>query len=137
MNTTSRRLIVCLATLLALVVTVKFVIPALVSTTGENRAESSTKARMGRSGPIQMCLDTFHLDMGRYPRDFVELTTRPSDDQDKRCWQGPYVKDLSYFHDGWGNMIRYQCPSGRSDHTVDLWSDGADGQPGTADDLVN
>ncbi len=72
-------------------------------------------------------LDQFRLDVGSYP------TTAQGLDALQRnpgasMWNGPYLKK-SVPKDPWGNPYKYGCcPGQRGDY--DLWSEGADGQPG-------
>ena len=51
-------------------------------------------------------VDTFRLDMRRYPKELDELLRKPSDDKN---WDGPYVKkDLPT--DPWERPYVYKCP---------------------------
>ena len=43
-------------------------------------------------------------------------------------WRGPYVKELR--PDPWGNSYQYRSPGQYGAKTYDLWSNGADSQPG-------
>src|SRR5207237_10060921 len=72
-------------------------------------------------------LDQYRLDVGSYPttaQGLDALQRNPS----VTNWNGPYLKkDVP--KDPWGNPYKYRCcPGQRGDY--DLWSEGADGQPG-------
>ena len=72
-------------------------------------------------------LDQLRLDIGSYP-----TTAQGLDALQKNPglsnWNGPYLKK-SVPKDPWGNPYKYSCcPGQHGDY--DLWSEGADGQPG-------
>jgi general secretion pathway protein G len=70
-------------------------------------------------------VDTFRLDMRRYPKELEELVKPPSDSKN---WEGPYLKkDLPT--DPWDHPYIYKCP-GDEGRDYDILSYGADGQPG-------
>jgi general secretion pathway protein G len=70
-------------------------------------------------------VDTFRLDMRRYPKEIEELMKKPSDDKN---WEGPYLKkDLPT--DPWDHPYVYKCP-GDENRDYDIISYGADGQAG-------
>lgn len=70
-------------------------------------------------------VDTFRLDMRRYPKELDELVRKPSDDKN---WDGPYLKkDMPT--DPWGQPYIYKCP-GDEGRDYDIMSYGADGQAG-------
>ncbi len=71
-------------------------------------------------------IEEFKMDHGQYPRSLEELRRRPdfvSDDD----WTGPYLKKTP--KDGWGRDFHYEVP-GPSSHPYQLYSLGADDQPG-------
>ncbi|MFC3110112.1 type II secretion system major pseudopilin GspG [Undibacterium arcticum] len=72
-------------------------------------------------------LDTYRLDVGRYPsteEGLSGLLVKPAAAQK---WNGPYLKkDIP--QDPWGNPYIYKSPGSKSD--FDLLSYGKDGQPG-------
>ena len=74
---------------------------------------------------LATAVDTFRLDMRRYPKELEELI-RSS--EDSKNWEGPYLKkDLPT--DPWDNPYIYKCP-GDERRDYDIISYGADGQPG-------
>ncbi|MCI0343628.1 MAG: type II secretion system major pseudopilin GspG [Planctomycetales bacterium] len=52
-----------------------------------------------------------------------------------KSWRGPYIKG-ELPRDPWGNPYKYVSP-GTHDPDFDIWSSGADGQDGTADDITS
>ena len=73
-------------------------------------------------------LDTFRLDVGRYPSSeegMAALMAAPPTAAAK--WNGPYLKK-SVPVDPWGNAYQYRSPGARGDY--ELVSLGKDGQPG-------
>ena len=72
---------------------------------------------------FEMALDTYRLDVGRYPAKLEEL--RESDD---KRWNGPYLPKKIPL-DPWGNPYLYSL-NGENGAPYGLKSYGADGQPG-------
>jgi general secretion pathway protein G len=78
---------------------------------------------------IETALDTFRLDIGRYPapeEGLVALVTPPPDLVDR--WAGPYL-DGGLPSDPWGNSFQYRSEELLSRRGI-AFSYGADGQPG-------
>ena len=101
----------------------------LVGLVGPKIFKQFEKAERGTAkAQIEMLgtsVDTFRLDMRRYPKELDELLRKPSDDKN---WDGPYVKkDLPT--DPWERPYVYKCP-GDDGRDYDIISYGADGQPG-------
>lgn len=101
----------------------------LVGLVGPKIFKQFEKAERGTAkAQIEMLgtsVDTFRLDMRRYPKELDELLRKPSDDKN---WDGPYVKkDLPT--DPWERPYVYKCP-GDEGRDYDIISYGADGQPG-------
>lgn len=73
-------------------------------------------------------LDTFRLDVGRYPTNeegLQGLMAAPPNDAAK--WNGPYMKTAIPL-DPWGHPYLYRTPGARGD--MEIVSYGRDGQPG-------
>jgi len=77
---------------------------------------------------IESALDSYRLDMGKYPRELTELVT---DSTGKSAWDGPYIKKIP--KDPWENDYLYVSP-GKNNKDFDLSSMAADGQEGGEDD---
>ena len=77
-------------------------------------------------------LDTYRLDVGRYPtteEGLAALMTAPPSAGAK--WNGPYLKK-AIPPDPWGNPYQYRSPGASADYEV--LSLGKDGQPGGTGD---
>ena len=94
------------------------------------RSEMTT-ARAQIKG-IEKALDTFRLDVGRYPKTeegLAVLLVRPTESADK--WNGPYL-DNNVPKDPWGHPYQYRSPGRQS--AFEVVSYGKDGRPGGADE---
>ena len=77
---------------------------------------------------FEKSLDTFRLDVGRYPtteEGLAALMTAPPAVAAK--WNGPYLKK-AIPPDPWGNPYVYRAPGAKSEY--EIVSTGKDGQPG-------
>ena len=77
---------------------------------------------------FEKSLDTYRLDVGRYPtteEGLQALITAPASAAGK--WNGPYLKKGIPL-DPWGNAYAYRAPGTRGDY--EIVSLGKDGQPG-------
>jgi general secretion pathway protein G len=80
---------------------------------------------------FEKALDTFRLDVGRYPtteEGLASLITKPDT---AAKWNGPYLR-RQLPKDPWGNAYQYHSPGAKND--FDLLSFGRDGQPGGSGD---
>jgi general secretion pathway protein G len=94
---------------------------------------------------IETALDTYRLNMGRYPtaeQGLDALVTKPTFENERLGdkWNGPYVKPGTKLEDAWGNKIKYEPidntdESNKNGPRYKLYSVGPDGQPDTADDI--
>ena len=71
---------------------------------------------------LEVALDTYRLDLGRYPNDLEDLV---SDNGRDVSWNGPYLR-RGLPLDPWNNDYVYE----RNDQSFILISFGADGQQG-------
>jgi general secretion pathway protein G len=77
---------------------------------------------------FEKSLDTFRLDVGRYPsteEGLAALQAAPATAGAK--WNGPYLKK-GIPPDPWGNPYQYKAPGSRGEY--EIISLGKDGQPG-------
>jgi general secretion pathway protein G len=74
---------------------------------------------------IEVALDSYRLDMFKYPSTLVDLVTNTSSSS---TWQGPYLRK-GLPKDPWGREYQYRKP-GREGRDFDIYSYGADGQEG-------
>jgi general secretion pathway protein G len=93
---------------------------------GQEKAE--VRAAAAQIANFGTALDTFRLDVGRYPNTqegLAALIQRPSS-ADR--WDGPYLK-TNVPNDPWGRPFFYRSP-GEGGRPYDLYSLGSDGAPG-------
>lgn len=76
---------------------------------------------------IMSALDSYRLDVGRYPGQQQGLKALEENVGNERDWDGPYLK-RSVPNDPWGNDYVYKQPGSHGD--VDVYSLGADGREG-------
>lgn len=102
------------------------VVPKLMGRTGESRV---TAAKVDIATLMQ-ALKLYKLDNQRYPtteQGLKSLIEKPSTGPSSNGWKaGGYVEKLP--KDPWGNPYQYLSPGVKGE--VDLFSYGADGQPG-------
>lgn len=77
----------------------------------------------------QAILD-FRLDTGKLPTQTQGLNILIEKDQSVKNWKGPYIKGIPL--DPWNNEYIYQNPGEHGE--FDIYSYGADGQPGGEDE---
>jgi prepilin-type N-terminal cleavage/methylation domain-containing protein len=178
-NSTSRKargftLVELLVVISVLGIILAFFVPTIVGrvTTNARRVATLQEMRMLRDAIAgdpdvrvggEMVATGFKNDMGRYPRDLVELAhknpfeppavgegyagkeTLPDwNPYIMKGWNGPYIREdgnMAYLDDAWGTPYRYY-PAGGSE-TLGLWSAGPNGlfygvDPGLqdSDDIV-
>ena len=95
-----------------------------------NRALSSKSV-------IALSIERFLLGLKRYPRSLDELVEEPQNLGPEEKWDGPYINNPRLLLDPWGSQYRYRSPGVHNDFSYDLWTCGADGVSGTADDIGN
>jgi len=121
---------------------VVMVIIALFATlVGQRLFRNVEKARQvaakSQISEFETVLDTYKLDIGRYPsteEGLQALRTRPGNLQN---WDGPYLrKDVPL--DPWGHAYVYRFPGQHGDYDlIALGSDDQEGGEGEATDIVN
>ena len=88
---------------------------------------SKQKTAKAQISLFETAMDTYRLDMGKYPsteQGFLALRIKPGDDDN---WDGPYLsKEIPL--DPWKNPYEYRYPGEHSDY--DIISYGLDKQPG-------
>ena len=79
-------------------------------------------------GALEKALDTYRLDVGRYPtteEGLAALLAAPASGAAK--WNGPYLKK-AVPPDPWGHPFQYRSPGSKGE--LEIVSLGHDGQPG-------
>ena len=79
---------------------------------------------------FEAALDTYRLDVGRYPTSEQGLDALIAKPSEVERWDGPYLKK-SIPPDPWGNPYVYESPSEHGDYAIISY--GADGRPGGED----
>jgi general secretion pathway protein G len=118
-------------TLLELLV-VMVIIGLLASYVGprffEQIGKSEVKAARAQLDSFGKALDTYRLDVGRYPTTEQGLAALVVRQQNEAKWAGPYLqKDVP--PDPWGQPYQYKSP-GENKRDYDIVSFGKDGQRG-------
>jgi general secretion pathway protein G len=113
---------------LLLVLVILALIGGLVLPNIIGKAEGAkVKAAGSQINRLAMAVESFYLDTGETPDNLDDLVVESGDVDG---WNGPYVKPSS-LKDPWGREYVYVYPGEHSE--FDLYSLGADGQPGGED----
>lgn len=97
-------------------------------------SKSNTKIARAQIDSLEKALDQYRLDVGVYPttdQGLAALNARP---QGLDRWSGPYLKK-ALPPDPWGARYLYKSPGEHGEY--DLFSYGADGQPGGAGEAAD
>lgn len=81
----------------------------------------------------------YRKDVRSYPSTAEGLTAliNPPAGKEKN-WRGPYIEQgKDSLTDPWGNPYQYRSPGTHNATSYDVWSNGPDGQDGSADDIGN
>ncbi len=86
---------------------------------------------------LESALEFYRLDNARYPsteQGLQALVQQPTIEPVPKRWRPEgYLQGGEVPLDPWDNPYQYLRPGQANPHTFDLWSFGADGQPGGAD----
>jgi general secretion pathway protein G len=119
-------------TLLELLVVV-VIIGLLVANVGPKYfgqiGKSETVAARAQIEAFEKALDTFRLDVGRYPSTEEGLNALLVRPESVAAWNGPYLKK-GLPNDPWGRPYAYRTPGSKPGADYDIVSLGKDGQPG-------
>lgn len=93
--------------------------------------KAKTNAAYAQIELFGTALDSFRLDVGRYPTssEGLDALITPGSSEN---WGGPYLKKNEIPLDPWGNAYLYQSPGSHGDY--DLYSLGADKSEGGEDE---
>ncbi|QTA84705.1 type II secretion system major pseudopilin GspG [Desulfonema magnum] len=99
----------------------------------KHEGKSRQKAAKAQISLLEASVDTYRLEIGKYPTTEQGLQALRVKPDGLEKWDGPYLpKDVP--PDPWGNAYIYRCPGEHGDY--DILSLGADGNPGgEGDDL--
>ena len=83
---------------------------------------------------LEGALETYRMDNARYPtteQGLEALVHEPSSEPAPRNFQpGGYIQGGQIPMDPWSEPYQYESPGQQNPHSFDLWSLGADNQPG-------
>jgi len=89
--------------------------------------KSMQKAAKAQISLFETALDTYRLDVGKYPTTDMGLQALREKPEDVERWDGPYLpKEIPL--DPWGHAYEYRSPGDHGE--FDILSFGADGSPG-------
>lgn len=96
--------------------------------------QSAAKAQIELFGTT---LDTFRLDVGKYPATEEGLKALREKPSGAERWQGPYLpKEIPL--DPWGRAYVYKCPGEHGEYDLISYGlDGAEGGEGENQDIVS
>ncbi len=117
---------------LLIVMVILGLLAALVAPRMFGKAEKSKqKAAKAQISLFETAIDTYRLDVGRFPTTDQGLEALRAQPDGAEKWDGPYLpKQIPL--DPWGNEYEYKSPGDHGDY--DITSYGADGSPGGEDD---
>lgn len=108
------------------------VVPRLIGRTEEARRKRTTVD----IASLENAIDLYELDTGRLPAQLGDLFQAPGE-LPPDSWHGPYLKKRTRPVDPWSHDYVYRRPGEHNPEDYDLFSLGADGRPGTDDDITN
>ena len=80
---------------------------------------------------LESVLELYRMDSARYPTTEQGLDALINEPNDARNYPpGGYLQKRRVPEDPWGNPYEYEQPGQNNSHSFDLWSFGADGNPG-------
>ena len=124
-------LIELLLVLVILAVLAAVVVPRFTGRTEQARI-AAAKADIAA---IDLQLDAFEVDAGRYPTTEEGLAALMTPPATIKAWHGPYLKKPPM--DPWSRPYVYRYPGQFNPAGADLYSNGPDGNEGGGDDIGN
>ena len=122
---------------LLLVLVILAVLAAVVVPRFTGRSEQARiAAAKSDIAVIELQLDNFEIDAGRFPTTEEGLGALITPPQQVRDWKGPYFKKGMPI-DPWGRPYVYRFPGQYNTTGVDVYSYGPDGNEGGGDDVGN
>ncbi len=89
---------------------------------------AKSKTAIVQIANFENALDTFRLDVGRYPTNNEGLQALIANPGSLTGWNGPYLKGSSLPADPWGNPYHYANPGASGG--MEVFTLGADNAPG-------
>lgn len=119
------------------IMVVVIILATLASTVIITMSKKPEEAKVTKAksdiGTFETVLETFRLEMGRYPteEEGLQALVKEPESEDADRWKGPYIKRV--IKDPWGNPYVYINPGYYNPEGFDLFSYGADGLEGGED----
>jgi general secretion pathway protein G len=121
---------------LLLVLVILAVLAAIIVPKFSGRTEQArVAAAKSDIAAIDLQLDAFEVDAGRYPSTEEGLAALMTPPTTVKSWHGPYLKKPPI--DPWGRPYIYRYPGQINTSGADVFSYGADGNEGGGDDVGN
>jgi general secretion pathway protein G len=121
---------------LLLVLVILAVLAAIVVPKFSGRTEQARLAAAKQEiSTIDLALDSFEVDAGRYPTTEEGLNALMVPPSSVKAWHGPYLKKAPV--DPWGHQYVYRYPGQFNTSGADVFSYGPDGNEGGGDDVGN
>ncbi|MEW6601423.1 MAG: type II secretion system major pseudopilin GspG [Nitrospirota bacterium] len=103
-----------------------------------NVGKAKTNAAHAQIELFGTALDSFRLDVGRYPTTAEGLTALITQVSGVDNWNGPYLKKTEIPRDPWGNPYLYESPGKNGDYDIySLGADKSEGGEGENADVVS
>ena len=80
---------------------------------------------------LDQALEAYRMDNAHFPtseQGLMALVNPPPEARNPQA--GGYLRERRLPEDPWGNPFQYEFPGSHNTHAYDLWSFGADGNPG-------
>ena len=88
-------------------------------------------------GLLSLAIRRYRVCVGKYPDNLAQLVKKPEFLPEGKSWGGPYLSNEKLLVDPWGREYQYRTPGVFNETSFDLWTDGADGEHDTFDDVYN
>lgn len=122
---------------LLLVLVILAVLAAVVVPKFTGRSEQArVAAAKADIASIELQLDAFEIDAGRYPSSEEGLAALITPPSSVRAWNGPYLKKGMPM-DPWNRPYVYRFPGQFAPGSPDVFSYGPDGNEGGGDDVIS
>jgi general secretion pathway protein G len=123
------------------IMAVVLIMGLLIGLVGTSVFQQVSGARVGTTRAqlksLEAALGFYQFDNGRFPtteQGLDALVHKPTGAPEPRNWRtGGYIAGGALPKDAWGEEFRYESPGTHNTDSFDLWSLGADGAAGGAD----
>jgi len=120
------------------IMAVVLIMGLLMAVVGVNIKNQIDRARLATAraqiSQLESALEFYQLDNGRYPtteQGLDALIREPTAEPAARNYPpGGYLRNTEALLDPWDAPFQYANPGVNNVHSFDLWTQGADGQPG-------